>query len=56
MKLRTKNLLSTFGATSLILGLAALIPAYSNNNYLGFGISIAFVIIGGILLSLAFGE
>jgi len=55
MQKRSKNLLSIFGIISLIFGIAVSIPSWVNNNYLGFGISIGLVIIGGILLSIAYG-
>ena len=56
MKKRTKNFLSVFGIISLIFGVAVAIPSWFNSDYLGFGISIFLVIIGGILLSIAYGD
>ena len=54
--MRNKNLLSVFGIISLVFGVAIAIPSWINTNYLGFGISILLVIIGGVLLSIAYGE
>lgn len=56
MKRRTENLLTIFGIISFIMGLAVALPSYLNENYFGFGISLFFVIIGGILFAIAFGE
>ena len=56
MKKRSKNLFSVFGAISLLSGLMLSIPSYLNSNYLGFVISFIFVILGAILLSVAFGD
>jgi len=56
MNLRRKNLLSVLGALSMIFGLAVAFPSYLNTNYLGFGISIALIVIGSVLLAIAYGE
>jgi len=56
MKKSVKNLLSVFGVTSMVFGVAVSIPSWLNSNYFGFGISIFLVIIGGVLLSFAFGD
>jgi len=54
MQKRLKNILSIFGVISLIFGIAVSIPSWINSNYFGFGISIGLVVIGGILLSVAY--
>jgi len=56
MKKVTKNLLSVFGAISLIISVTISIPSWLNNNYVGFAISGFFVIIGAVLLSIAYGD
>jgi len=56
MKKRVKNLLSVFGVIFFIMGISILIPSYLNNNILGFGLSLASVIIGGVLFAIVFGE
>jgi len=56
MKRTQKNLFSIFGAISLFAGFMFSIPSYLNENYIGFGISFFFVIVGAVLLSIAFGD
>lgn len=56
MKKSVKNLLSVFGVTSMIFGVGISISSWLNSNYVGFGISIFLVVLGGILLSFAFGD
>lgn len=56
MKKRAKNLFLVFGFLSMIIAISTSIPFYLTNNYLGLGVSFIFVIIGAILLSIAFGE
>lgn len=56
MRKTIKNLLSTLGAISLISGLFISIPSFINENYFGFGTSFFLVIIGAVLLSIAYGD
>lgn len=56
MKQTNKNLLTIFGSISLFAGLMLSIPSYINSNYFSLGGSLALVIIGSILLSIAFGN
>ena len=56
MEKRAKNIFSVLGTISLIFGVAVSIPSWINNSYFGFGISIFLVILGAILLSIAFVE
>ena len=54
--MRNKNLLSVFGFISLIIAVTTAIPSYINSNYIGLGISMVFVILGAIFLSIAYGD
>ena len=56
MQKRKKNLLSVFGVIGCVIGIFMAIPSYLNSNYLGLGISSLMVIIGVVLLALAYGE
>jgi len=56
MKKRVKNLLSVFGVLLTLGGVTMAIPFYLNKIYFGLIMSFVFVIIGIILLSIAFGE
>jgi hypothetical protein len=56
MKKVTKNLFSVFGVLSMVIAITTAIPFYLTSNYIGLGVSFIFVIIGAILLSIAFGD
>ncbi len=56
MRKTNKNLFTTLGAISMIMGLAVIIPSYLNENYIGFSISLLFVIFGAVFLSIGFGD
>lgn len=52
----TKNLLSVFGVISLVIAVTTAIPSFINNSYIGLGISMIFVILGAVFLSIAYGD
>jgi len=56
MQKRKKNLLSVFGIILGVIGLFMAVPSYLNSTYLGLGISSCLVIIGIVLLALAYGD
>lgn len=56
MKRVTKNLLSVLGGISLVFGVGISIPSWLNTNYFGFGTSVILIVVGAILLSIAYGN
>lgn len=56
MKKKIKKIVSVIGVICLVIGLAVLIPSFLSKSYFGIGASAFLVILGLILLAIAFGE
>ena len=56
MNKKNKKIVSVIGTVSLVMGLTSSIPSFLNSSYFGIGASAFFVILGLILLAIAFGE
>jgi uncharacterized membrane protein HdeD (DUF308 family) len=56
MKKRTKNVVSVIGVILLVLGITTSIPLFLQKSYLGMITGLASVIVGLILLAIAFGD